>query len=167
MPFLDHLVSEMKHRFGSAQQKASKLHTLLPGSASEPDDVVKMYEIDLPSPDQIPAEMRRWNRIWENKPAAPCTLMDALKECDQDVFPNRHVLLRIGCTVPVSSAENERSNSVVKRLKTYLRSTMREERLSSLALMQIHQNVAVDFSKVTQEFAERYPRRMLLADPMS
>ena len=86
----------------------------------------------------------------------------ALKDCDKDVFPNIHALLRIACTLPVTSAENERSNSVLKRLKTYLRSTMGSDSLSPLALMHIHRSAFVDFRKIVSRFAELHLRRMLL-----
>ena len=38
----------------------------------------------------------------------------------------------------MTSCKNERANSCLKNLKSYLRSTMGQERLSSLALMNIH-----------------------------
>lgn len=90
----------------------------------------------------------------------------ALTACDADVFPNIHVLLRIACTLPVSFAETERCNSSLKRLKTYFRSTMGADPLSSLALMQVHRTVSVDFEKVVSVFAEKHPRRIALRDPL-
>ena len=57
----------------------------------------------------------------------PDTLHKALVECDEDCFPNIKVLLSIACTLPVTVCENERSNSQMKLLKTYLRTTMSEE----------------------------------------
>ena len=65
----------------------------------------------------------------------PSTLESALKCSDPDYFPNLNAL---GCTLPVTLCENERANSVLKNLKTFLRSTMGQERLSSLSLMHIH-----------------------------
>jgi len=43
---------------------------------------------------------------------------------------------------------------------------MTTERLSGLALMNIHYEKPVDYDAVVQLFAERYPRRMLLVDPV-
>ncbi len=65
-------------------------------------------------------------------------LLKSLQVCDKYYFPNIYVLLRIACTLPVTSCENERSNST---LKACLRGTMGQERLSSLALMHIHYTV--------------------------
>ena len=63
-----------------------------------------------------------------------------LQACDPDIFPNMLLLLllRIACTIPLISADNERSNSTLKQVKGYLRTTMTTERLFGLALRSIH-----------------------------
>ena len=43
---------------------------------------------------------------------------------------------------------------------------MTTERLSGLALMNIHHKKLVDYDAVVQTFAEQQPWRMLLADPI-
>ena len=51
----------------------------------------------------------------------------------------RHAaLFLVFSTLPVTSCSSERSFSNLKRIKTYLRSTCGNERLTSLALMHIH-----------------------------
>ena len=77
-----------------------------------------------------------------------------------------HLLLRIACTIPVTSADNERSNSTLKLVKGYLQTTMTTERLSGLALMSIHYEKPFDYDAIVQKFAEQQPRRMLLVDPI-
>ena len=57
-------------------------------------------------------------------------LVECLSEIEGDIFPNLQKLFIISCTLPVTSCEAERSFSVQRRTKTYLRSTMGEERLS-------------------------------------
>ena len=49
--------------------------------------------------------------------------------------------LRIYLTVPISSAQAERTFSRLKLIKTYLRSTMGETRLSNLALLFIEREL--------------------------
>ena len=66
----------------------------------------------------------------------------------------------------VTSADNQRANSTLKRVKGYLHTAMTTERLSGLALMNIHYEKPVTYDAVVQLFAERYPRRMLLIDPV-
>ena len=49
----------------------------------------------------------------------------ALKERDEDMFPNIHVLIKNACTFPVTSYECKRSASALRRLNNYMRATMR------------------------------------------
>ena len=56
----------------------------------------------------------------------------------REVFPNLLTLLSIFLTVPATSCESERFFSVLKRLKSCLRSTISQTRLSSLTLLHIH-----------------------------
>ena len=69
-----------------------------------------------------------WKKRWADKVDCPDTAIDALAVCDTDLFPNIGRLLQITATLPVTSASAERSFSVLKRLKTYLRTTMGEVR---------------------------------------
>lgn len=56
--------------------------------------------------------------------------------------------------VPISSATAERSFSALRRLKTYLRSTMGQKRLNNLAVLHAHRDVLdeVDLRTVINEF---------------
>jgi hypothetical protein len=54
--------------------------------------------------------------------------------------------------IPVTTASAERSFSALKRIKTYLRNTTQQERLSSLAIISINEN-EVDVQKVSENSA--------------
>ena len=95
--------------------------------------------------------VERWNVLWCGKKqeldsgesghsdtSLPDNLLQALGTCDKDSFPNIHCLLVIACTLPISSAEAERSFSLLRRVKTYMRSTMSEECLSDLSVIAMH-----------------------------
>ena len=75
-----------------------------------------------------------------------------------EIFPNVTKLLTIACTLPITSCEAERAFSTLRKTKTYLRTTMGEERLSGLALMNVHNGV--DISDVCKRFITKHPRRM-------
>jgi len=60
----------------------------------------------------------------------------------------------------VASATAERTFSVLRRLKTYVRSTMKNERLSPLVLMHIHQDFEVDLYKAMEVFVSVKTRRV-------
>jgi hypothetical protein len=63
--------------------------------------------------------------------------------------------LQIYATLPVTTATGERSFSTLKLLKTYLRSTMNENRLDGLALMYIHPMINIDIEQAIDKFSKR------------
>ena len=60
----------------------------------------------------------------------------------QSAFPTLIKLVRITLTVAVSTAQCERSFSALKRIKTYLRTTMGEQRLSDIAILSIERDLS-------------------------
>nr|CAI5836685.1 unnamed protein product [Callosobruchus analis] len=54
--------------------------------------------------------------------------------------------------LPVSTSANERSFSTLRRLKTYLRSTMKEDRPNGLASLNIHRNLDLNVDSILNEF---------------
>ena len=61
---------------------------------------------------------------------------------------------------PMSSCEAERSFSGLRRIKTFLRSSMSIERLAGLALMHLHNDLDIDEDKICQLFISKHHRRM-------
>ena len=82
----------------------------------------------------------------------PTSLCETLDAVNPVLCPSIDTILCIRLTMPVTSATAERSFSVLRRLKTYVRSTMNNDRLSSLALMHIHRDFSVDLDKVMEKF---------------
>ena len=105
---------------------------------------LEFYENDLPSPHVVDGELLRWKRKWSST-----------EDADLPTF--------ILCTLPITSAECERSFSTLRRLKTYLRSTMSSERESGLALMNINYHRDINIEEVRNTFAQRQPRRLLFS----
>ncbi|CAH3133933.1 unnamed protein product, partial [Porites lobata] len=64
-------------------------------------------------------------------------------------FPAIHKVLSIYLTTPVGSVSCERSFSALRRLKLWTRSSMRENRLSGLAMLLIHRGT--DFIPTPKE----------------
>ena len=56
-------------------------------------------------------ELRGWRCVWIQKEPAGKTLPDTMKStlgyADEDCFPNIRILLILGCTLPITSAEAE------------------------------------------------------------
>uniref|UniRef100_A0A452HN90 HAT C-terminal dimerisation domain-containing protein n=1 Tax=Gopherus agassizii TaxID=38772 RepID=A0A452HN90_9SAUR len=80
------------------------------------------------------------------------------------IYPNLSRLYHIFLTLPISSAVVERPFSRLKLIKSYLHSTMSEDRLSRLALLAIERQLAteVDYNKVIDNFARMKLRRKRL-----
>ena len=81
-----------------------------------------------------------------------------------DCFPYTIIAYRILLTIPVTVASAERSFSKLKLLKSYLRSTMLQERLNGLALIAIENDVleTVKYEEMVDEFASKSVRRMVI-----
>ena len=127
------------------------------------DDLVEFYYDDIPNPAVIVTEFSSWRRKWLKESNLPSTLRTTLQQCDKDFYPNIHRLLSIACTLPVTSCENERANSTLKNIKTALRSTMGQERLSALTMMSIHSDdIQIDFDTVVDKFKLMCDRRIAL-----
>ena len=79
-------------------------------------------------------------------------------------FPEAIKLFKIALTVPVASASAERSFSVLKRIKNYLRSTIGQQRLNDLSILAIEQDLAksLNFDLVVDIFMRQNPRRIIL-----
>ena len=54
------------------------------------------------------------------------------------------MLLKIAATILVTNCESERSGSILKRLNTYFRVSMSQERLTSLAMIHINYDQKID-----------------------
>jgi hypothetical protein len=77
------------------------------------------------------------------------------------IFDEVAVLLRISLTLPVSNASCERIMSVLKRIKTYLRTNMQQQRLSDLAFLSVEKEeiLSLNIDDLITTFAEMKSRR--------
>ena len=111
----------------------------------------------------LESELQSWYLKWKKQEqenshvSLPKTPSFTLPHASS-LFPNIKVLLLILCTLPVISCSAERSFSGLKRI----RSTMSNERLSSLALLHLHRDINVKVEDIFDEFARRHPRTLKL-----
>ncbi len=77
------------------------------------------------------------------------------------MFQQIEVMVKLLLTLPCSSAEAERSFSAMRRLKTYLRGTMSQDRLNNLAILHVHRDLvqAVDMRLVANDFVKLNEKR--------
>ncbi|XP_060845757.1 52 kDa repressor of the inhibitor of the protein kinase-like [Rhopalosiphum padi] len=125
------------------------------------------YEADLPgSIDELKGEIALWQLHWTQQPVKKEKInaaIDAFKETEDGYFPNIRQLLLILAILPVTTSISERSFSTLKRIKTYLRTTMGENRLNGLALLNIHKQIDVKPEEVLDMFSKSNPRKLQLS----
>lgn len=150
IPLLDSLISQLKDRLtGDSNNHTHALLSLIPSVFLERNEhhiskeSFSMWQEELPTPKSLLGELERWMRLWRNDESnnIPSNFIESLRACDMDSFPNIHHLILIDCTLPITSAEAERTFSLLRRIKVYTRSTLTEERFSDLGVIAMHYDV--------------------------
>ena len=79
-----------------------------------------------------------------------------------DCFPNASIAYRVLLTILVTVASAERSFSKLKLLKSYLRSTMTQQRLNDLATIALESGLLekIDYEHIIEDFISRNTKRM-------
>ena len=90
----------------------------------------------------------------------PVEILKFLKR--HDCFPNASIAYRVLLTIPVTVASAERSFSKLKLLKSYLRSTMTQQRLNDLATIALESGLLekIDYEHIIEDFISRNTKRM-------
>ena len=137
----------MTHHFNKFICKAAKLLILTPSvlcserfkENGDTSPILEEYEEDFINRDVVDQELLLWQLKWLAVASRdrPDTLAKAIKNCDEERFPNLFVLLKIACTFPITSAECECSFSAICRLRTWLRASMKMGRIGSVAIMDV------------------------------
>ena len=80
--------------------------------------------------------------------------LERLPSATQLIIPQITTLVKLIQVFPSTAAESERSFSSLRRIKTYLRSTMTQKRLSEVALCNMHQSYCdrVNISHIAKQF---------------
>ena len=98
---------------------------------------------------------------WKSVPLykVPTSFAETLHDIDPVLYPNIFLLSKIVATLPVTSCECERSASSLRRLHSFMRSSMTEDRLTALGLIHIHYDMHIDKERVIDLFASQNPRK--------
>ena len=128
------------------------------------EDIYNHYGEDMHmSLDEFKREVTRWRHRWLlSDEGSPQSLVETLDYANAELYPGIYLAIKTLLTYPVTTCVAERSFSGMKRLKTPLRSTMSDERLSSLAVLHVHKHNKVDVDQVISEFAGKKDRRLSL-----
>ena len=182
IPFLDHLHTELQTRFDRSSNTVVKGFYIIPEimrrDINQRDkakvshwrakflEFVQHYDVDFPSERIVRAELDLWETYWLKMHVGviPSTVAETLKQVKERSLSNETVVtaLRLLGTVPVTTCECGRSVSSLRRLKTYMRSTMSQDRLNGLALLHTHRHMSLNIEELVDKFASEQPRRMRL-----
>ena len=157
-PILDTFISELGKRFDDKNISIMRaIQACNPNSTSflsvaALQPLIVSYDLSV---EEIEMEAILAKRTLENKNLAGISdvLLSLLPLVE--AFPNLVKLIRIAMTIAVSTAQCERTFSTLKLVKSYLRSTMGETRLTDLAVLSIEKELScnINFDEVVTEFA--------------
>jgi hypothetical protein len=138
---IDTAVQQLKERFGNSvglTKFRSIEHILLSGNVDK--EVLSPYtELDV-NDLELQLQLFRRKRPTNSVDEVACALRAMLPETRGE-YSEVDKLVRILIVCPASSAEAERSFSALRRLKTWLRSTMTQTRLNSVAVCHVHHDL--------------------------
>jgi hAT family C-terminal dimerisation region len=179
LPLLDAITTDLRSRFSDEiLGKLDALSCFIPSFIIVgPDrfvtsELFAQYKTCLTEAAEPSGELRLrgefdiWKQKWLRlnslipKPVIPSTAAEGLAACDKEIFPMIHSLLTILVCMPVSTASAERSFSTLRRLKTWLRSRMGQERLLGLALLNVHRDISVSVDHVIDRFSNSKRRNL-------
>lgn len=170
-PLLDQTIEDLNTRFSHSSKIVMEMTNLLPQFCTEADlekmadDLYDNYSEKLTATKmEFLYELKRWQHTWSlvRYDERPTTITECLIKCDEILFPNTQRILRIFATIPVTSCTAERSFSTLRLIKSFLRSTMGENRLNGLSLLSVHKNIKLDHEEVIQEYARKFDTRLRL-----
>ena len=169
IPLLDSLIIQMRDRFTNEDRHARHLLHLVPSiivnntlELSKATEGMMFWENDLP----FPKSLGEWAANMANYAAV--SREGTSKQSSISTWHvwrgcfSKHLLL-ITCTLPISSAEAERSFSLTKRIKTCTRSTMCEECFSNLAIIAVHYPERFEVDEICEAFVKAHPKRLFQA----
>lgn len=174
IPYLDSLIVSLETRFGQESTPAYALSLLNPVNVTkmsleeferDTEAFVNFYEID-----NFAGEVEVWYQHCssmkaDGKNIEDLDLIDLLSEA-RSLFPATAKAIKIALAQPCTTCTIERSFSTLRRVKTWLRSTMIEQRLNALCLLSVHRqmvnNAREKFIELALERFAEDKRRMIL-----
>ena len=163
------VIEDMNARFGEEKKNVAALEQLIPAKAPKPNQSQELTDVLLDhfddfldtSPMLLEREINRWLLRWEPvyRPNQPATALSALNQAKQ--YPSVAYLLKYLATLPVSTAEPERTFSKVERTKTAIRATMTVGRLENLILIMSHREIFPTVEEIAERFIKTSARRLV------
>ncbi|KAL3210437.1 hypothetical protein MRX96_052178 [Rhipicephalus microplus] len=169
LPVLDHLIVELTRRFAENNDVLCGVSALHPQSENFMDvsllkPFAEHYACDINSVEvECKLVIKLLQRIEAERKCKIETLLQLVTVLEEYklAFHELHKLSVIAVTIPASSSSCERTFSCLRRLKTYLRSKMTNNRLSDLAVLAVGRSLAnkIDLQSVVDMFDAAHNNR--------
>lgn len=170
-PVMDVLLSELDRRFNTQNKMLLKsIASLDPTSGTflNKEALLAMVEQYHINDEYLEVELKQAQRLIETKRASGTSIgsigeLGGFMKTYQDAFPDLNKLINIALVLPPTSASCERSFSSMRLIKSYLRNTMGDSKLSSLAVIGIHPGRArnIDMDNFVSLFIKKHNNRSL------
>ena len=166
------IVSNIKNRFEQkGYQIAMDFENWLLKSANEKQyekefkSVTKFYGSDL-NPDLLETQLLTYTAKFKELKTENIVLQDVIEFMRQpgyvQLLSQISKVLKLLLILPASNDSAESGFSALKRVKTYLRNTMSQERLNHVMILNIHKEIAMeklDLKEVANEFVSKHDGR--------
>ena len=160
---LDSVLVGLTERFepDETSRQLTRVEHFLLGKEVEVNYIVQHYREDINGPrlklhrDMLLDKAAADNEVLEDFQSIVAFL--SKNATFRNIITEVSSLVRIILTLPVSSCSAERSFSGLRRLKTYLRSRMTQERLNAIALMNTHKDIlsCLDIDNLVDNFISK------------
>ncbi|VEN50714.1 unnamed protein product [Callosobruchus maculatus] len=180
IPLLDNIIEDLQMRFGDSNMLIFDFNILIPeviisADFCEVNQALRnisgyLSKIHNDSEDcndyiytSIRGETDLYKTMWQSQELddIPNSIDSSFKKCDPNIFPFIKKSLQIALTWPSSVATAERSFSSLRRLKTWLRSNMSQDRLVGLALLHVHGwDIDIKTDSVIDRFVNQTNRKV-------
>lgn len=174
IPYLDSVIQSIEIRFSQETEDAYALSIFHPHLITNDEKFsvlrTKIHTIsELYGIENLNVEAETWKEMWVSKLDTDLEQLELVgligEHCQ--FFPNIRKVLKIFLALPPTTTTIERSFSTLRRVKTWLRSTMSEERLSGLCMLSVHRelvnkNKNIIIEKSINRFAQKRRNLLLL-----
>ncbi|VEN39225.1 unnamed protein product [Callosobruchus maculatus] len=168
---LDLSVTSLDSRFQSSTIRLlNDFENFVVKTTQCPEKVISFYKTENFDADRLTLHRDMVYDLMKNnasKYGIPNSLADVVNYLKENLdvvnlVPELTKLIRILLTIPVSTCTCERSFSAMRRLKSYLRSTLKAERLNHFSILHIHRDLIseIDIEVLMDEFIGRAQGRI-------
>lgn len=166
---LDTVTQQLRDRFSENEMHILQCLSDLVNSPGMPTDaslksVCQTYNMDA---EALGNEITLFNKMFNDEQPKDDHLSSFEKRLKyfeekalENAFLNLQKLYRLYLTIPVTSASAERSFSTLRQLKTYLRTTMTDTRVSNLGILQIEKAQEISIASVIEKYASTKNRKL-------